>query len=69
LNPANLKKAGRNNEHPASELLAVLKDGMSNKEWYKASAWADGTFRRRREELTDSDKVRLQSGCYYHVTH
>jgi regulatory protein RepA len=67
LNPASLKKAGRNNEHPASELLSFLKDGMSNKEWREASGWAETTYRTKREELITANKVRPTAGLYYHV--
>jgi len=65
LDPARLKKAGRTDNHPADRLLSVLKDGMSNIEWRKATGWPDATFRRKRDELTQAGKVRLASGCYY----
>lgn len=67
VNPSLIKKAGRTDDHPASELQSRLVDGMSNAEWREASGWSDGTFRRKREELTRAGKVRLTSGCYYHV--
>lgn len=58
-------KAGRGDEHPASELLELLTDGMTNAEWKHASGWADGTFRRKRDELLNGNAVSNRSGCYY----
>jgi hypothetical protein len=65
LDPSLLKKTGRSDEHPASELLKKLRDGMTNKEWRDASGWTDGTFRRKRNELISSGKIREASGVYY----
>ncbi len=65
VNPALLKKTGRSDQHPASALLAKLKEGMSNKAWRGASGWTDATFRRKKDELLTSGKVREASGCYY----
>jgi hypothetical protein len=68
LDPSKLKKAGRTNEHPASELLSLLVDGMTNKDWHQSSGWADGTFRRRRDELLKSKRVRQSGACFYRTT-
>lgn len=65
LDPAKLKKsAGRGDDHPANELLGKLTNGMTNIEWRKASGWSDGTYRRKRDELTDGKKVLFQMGTY-----
>lgn len=68
VNPALLKKAGRSDQHPASALLAKLTEGMSNKEWRDAIGWPEATYRRKRDELKTSGKVRDSSGCYYSKT-
>lgn len=68
LDPGKLKKAGRTDDHPASELLKKLLDGMSNKEWEDASEWAEGTYRRKRDQLIKERKVRFSGGCYYRNT-
>lgn len=69
LNPSALKKSGgRNDEHPASELLARLTDGMSNREWREASGWKDGTYRNKRDELIRTRKVVVRSGCHFVAT-
>lgn len=64
LDPAKLKTAGRGDDHPAPELLGMLKDGMTNKEWFEASRWTDGTYRRKRDMLTKSKKVICEMGTY-----
>jgi RecA-family ATPase len=64
LDPAKLKTAGRGDNHPAAELLGMLKDGMTNKEWFEASRWSDGTYRRKRDMLTKSKKVICEMGTY-----
>lgn len=65
LDPAKLRKIGRSDAHPALELLALLKDGMSNKEWQDAVGWPETTYRTKRDQLIKERKVRLSSGCYY----
>jgi hypothetical protein len=42
----------------------MLKDGMTNKQWFDASGWADGTYRRKRDMLTKSKKVIREMGTY-----
>lgn len=65
LDPANLKKsAGRRDEHPPSELLGMLTDGMTSKEWSKASRWSDTTFTRKLKELVNGKKVTCEMGTY-----
>ncbi len=64
LDPAKLKTAGRGDDHPVAELLGMLKDGMTNKEWFEASRWTDGTYRRKRDMLTKSKKVICEMGTY-----
>jgi hypothetical protein len=66
LDPAKLKKsAGRTDQHPASELLALLVNGMSNVEWRNASGWSETTYRKKRDELTNTKKARCTGGLYY----
>ncbi len=70
LDPAKLKKGGRVDEHPASELLKVLKNGMTNRDWFvvaEGENWKDATFRRKRDQLIKAKKVELRGGCFYHV--
>lgn len=68
LDPTKLKKAGRHDAHPASDLLAALRDGMTNAEWRKAIGWPDTTCRTKRDELIAAKKVRFAGGCYYRAT-
>lgn len=65
LDPAKLKKAGRREQHPASDVLAKLTDGMTNNEWAKASGLPESTFRRKRDDLINGKKVEIRSGLYY----
>jgi hypothetical protein len=64
--PAKVKRAGAKDSHPASELLGMLsKDGMSNIAWRKASGWSEATFRRKRDELRGSGKVREAMNIWF----
>jgi hypothetical protein len=68
LDPANLKRpAGRGDDHPASQLLGMLAEPMTNTEWRTASGWPDSTFRRKRDELVSGGKVICQMGVYRRV--
>jgi hypothetical protein len=65
LDPANLKKsAGRRDEHPPSELLGMLTDGMTKKEWREASGWPETTFERKLKDLVNAKKVTCPMGTY-----
>ena len=69
LDPTKLKKpAGRREEHSETQVLECLKDGMTSKEWRTAAGLSDSTFRRKRDGLLESKKVRETSGCFYPVT-
>ncbi len=58
LDPAKLKRTGRNDLHPASVLLEKLSpQGMSNSEWKKTSGWSPSTYDRKRDELERAGKV------------
>lgn len=68
LNPAKLKSPGRKDEHPESDLVAKLINGMSGREWFEASGWkSQTTFYRKRDSLKASRKVRETGGCFYHA--
>lgn len=67
LDAARLKKAGRPSEHDAAEVLEKLTAGMTRKEWQAATKLPESTFRRKRTELEDTNRVRCLSGCYFHV--
>ena len=63
--PAKVKRSGRSDEHPVSELLAKLDPaGMTNAEWFKASDWSDATYRRKRDELERSGKATQMMGVW-----
>ena len=64
LDPAKLKRAGRTDQHPASELLAKLDGPMTNAEWQAASGWSEATFRRKRNKLLEDEKVTEKLGVY-----
>ena len=65
LDPANLKKsAGRRDEHPPSELLRMLTDGMTKKEWREAAGWPETTFNRKLKDLVNAKKVTCPMGTY-----
>lgn len=64
LDPAKLKTAGRVDDHPPAKLLGMLKDGMTNKQWFDASGWAEATYRRKRDILTKNKKVISEKGTY-----
>ncbi len=56
--PAKVKRGGRSDQHPASDLLVRLDPrGMTNAEWLKASGWPESTYRRKRHELETAGKV------------
>jgi len=65
LDPAKLKRAGRNDEHPTTDALAKLKDGMTASEWREAVGWSETTFRRKREAMLKAKQVRFSSGLFY----
>lgn len=67
LDPAKLKRAGRNDEHPTTDALAKLKDGMNASRWREAVGWSETTFRRKREAMIKAKQVRLTSGHFYKV--
>jgi RecA-family ATPase len=65
LDPSSLKKAGRSDKHPSSEMLSRLKDGMTKKDWATVMGWPETTFRRKLDTLVATGKVSQVSGCYY----
>jgi hypothetical protein len=66
IDPTKLKKAaGRNNEHPAEELMRFLKDGMTRPEWRAASGWSETTHRNKVSQLEQQGRVRYAAGLYY----
>lgn len=66
IDPSKLKKkTGKPTTKPASELLAKLRDGMTNLQWLHASGWPKTTYREKRDELVSGEKVENRSGCYY----
>ena len=67
VNPALLKRAGRTDDHPASELLKKLDQGMTNSQWRAASKWPEATFRRKRDELLSDGKVTEKDRLFYHA--
>lgn len=58
-------RAGRNDEHPTTDALAKLKDGMTASEWREAVGWSETTFRRKREAMLKAKQVRFSSGLFY----
>jgi hypothetical protein len=63
LNTSKLKSArGRREMHPASALLAKLKDGMTTSQWRAAAKWSERTFDRKRKELIQSGRVIEEMG-------
>ncbi len=64
LDPAKLKRVGRSDAHPSSELLAKLIDGMNAAEWRDAAGWSESTFRRKRDDLLHAGKVVGSMGTY-----
>jgi hypothetical protein len=64
LDPANLKRAGRSDAHPASELQNKLTGRMTGTEWRSAAGWSDSTFRRKRDELVTTGKVICEMSTY-----
>jgi hypothetical protein len=67
LDPAKLKRVGRTDSHPPSELLDKLVDGMTNQEWLEAAGWPESTFRRKRDDLLKARKVTVKQGAYYRI--
>ncbi len=65
LSPLKLKRHGKTEQFPASELLAKLgPDGMRYGDWRKSSDMSDTTFRRKLNELLDKGSIEKSGDLY-----
>ena len=68
LSPTQLKTSGAGEQFPATEAAKRLDDGMTYTAWQAASGMTETTFRRKRDELIESNAV-MKTGNKYYRSH